>query len=112
MNEIAALTMKSALAFFTAFLVATSCWVATLAFTPNPYISTFKVESSRGVTHLNVFDEKERKALTRDSEPEDYFQTNTDKMSDEEKIPIAVAGLVGISLPFILGLIALYAAKG
>ena len=37
--------------------------------------------------------------------------SNTDKMSDEEKIPIAIAGLVGISLPFILGLIALYAAK-
>ena len=37
---------------------------------------------------------------------------NTDKMSDEEKIPIALAGLAGISLPFILGLIALYAAQG
>ena len=36
---------------------------------------------------------------------------NTDKMSDEEKIPIALAGLAGISLPFILGLIALYSAK-
>jgi hypothetical protein len=40
------------------------------------------------------------------------YHRNTDKMSDEEKIPIAVAGLVGISLPFILGLIALYAARG
>jgi hypothetical protein len=38
--------------------------------------------------------------------------SNTDKLSDEEKIPIAIAGLVGISLPFIMGLIALYAAKG
>ena len=36
---------------------------------------------------------------------------NTDKMSDEEKIPIAIAGILGISLPFILGLIALYSAK-
>jgi hypothetical protein len=32
-------------------------------------------------------------------------------MSDEEKFPIALAGLAGISLPFILGLIALYASK-
>jgi hypothetical protein len=32
-------------------------------------------------------------------------------MTDEEKIPIAIAGMVGISLPFILGMIALYAAK-
>jgi hypothetical protein len=37
--------------------------------------------------------------------------SNTDKMSDEEKLPIAIAGIVGISLPFILGLIALYSAK-
>ena len=55
--------------------------------------------------------EQERKKLTRDSEPDEFFSTNTDKMSDEEKIPIAIAGLVGISLPFIAGLIALYAAK-
>jgi hypothetical protein len=32
-------------------------------------------------------------------------------MSDEEKIPIALAGLAGITLPFILGLAALYASK-
>jgi hypothetical protein len=55
--------------------------------------------------------EQERKKLTRDSEPDEFFSTNTDKMSDEEKIPIAIAGMVGISLPFIAGLIALYAAK-
>ena len=55
--------------------------------------------------------EQERQKLTRDSEPDEFFTTNTDKMSDEEKIPIAIAGLVGISLPFIAGLIALYAAK-
>lgn len=36
---------------------------------------------------------------------------NTDKMSDEEKIPIAIAGVAFIALPFIAGLIALYAAK-
>ena len=53
----------------------------------------------------------ERKPLTRENEPEDFFSTNTDKMSDKDKIPIAIAGLVGISLPFILGLIALYSAK-
>ncbi|KAL3763515.1 hypothetical protein ACHAWU_009199 [Discostella pseudostelligera] len=52
-----------------------------------------------------------QKKLTRENEPDDYFRTNTDKMTDQEKIPIAIAGLVGISLPFIAGLIALYAAK-
>ena len=53
----------------------------------------------------------ERKKLTRENEPDEFFSTNTDKMTDQEKIPIAIAGLVGISLPFILGLIALYSAK-
>jgi hypothetical protein len=33
-------------------------------------------------------------------------------MSDEEKLPIALIGLAGISLPFLAGLVALYAAKG
>jgi hypothetical protein len=32
-------------------------------------------------------------------------------MSDEEKIPIAIAGIAFITIPFIAGLIALYAAK-
>jgi hypothetical protein len=32
-------------------------------------------------------------------------------MSDKEKIPIAIAGVAFITLPFIAGLIALYAAK-
>ena len=40
----------------------------------------------------------------------DLFR-NTDKMTDEEKLPLAIGGLVFISLPFIAGLIALYAAK-
>mmetsp|Transcript_89169 Transcript_89169/g.257066 ORF Transcript_89169/g.257066 Transcript_89169/m.257066 type:complete len:103 (-) Transcript_89169:112-420(-) len=102
--------MRASVSFVAALLVAVSCLVSTIAFAPKPLVS---VNSNRAITHLNIFDgDKERDALTRDSEPEDYFQTNTDKMSDEEKIPIAVAGLVGISLPFILGLIALYAAKG
>lgn len=32
-------------------------------------------------------------------------------MTDEEKIPIAIAGVAAITIPFIAGLIALYAAK-
>mmetsp|Transcript_16416 Transcript_16416/g.40050 ORF Transcript_16416/g.40050 Transcript_16416/m.40050 type:complete len:122 (+) Transcript_16416:161-526(+) len=60
---------------------------------------------------MAFFNDEEPKKLTRESEPEEFFSTNTDKMSDEEKIPIAVVGLIGISAPFILGLIALYAAR-
>jgi hypothetical protein len=32
-------------------------------------------------------------------------------MTDQEKLPLAIAGIAFISLPFIAGLIALYAAK-
>lgn len=55
--------------------------------------------------------DEDTKPLTRENEPEEYFSTNMDKMSDEEKLPIALAGLAFISLPFIAGLIALYASK-
>mmetsp|Transcript_511 Transcript_511/g.1106 ORF Transcript_511/g.1106 Transcript_511/m.1106 type:complete len:99 (+) Transcript_511:167-463(+) len=78
------------------------------AFTPSGQISRRTSTSLNGL----LDGQQERQALTRDSEPEEFFSTNTDKMSDEEKIPIALAGLAGISLPFIFGLIALYAAQG
>ena len=39
------------------------------------------------------------------------FLSNTDKMSDAEKLPIAIAGIAFITLPFLAGLIALYASK-
>jgi len=84
------------------------------AFAPlGAHVSKTKVQAPSNTQINGLFgeEEEERKALTRDSEPEDFFATNTDKMSDEEKIPIAVAGLLGISLPFIFGLIALYASK-
>jgi hypothetical protein len=47
--------------------------VTTTAFAPQPRVSVHS--NPRVSTHLNIFDEKERQALTRDSEPEDYFQT-------------------------------------
>jgi hypothetical protein len=83
------------------------------AFAPQPS-QLLQSRSRRSPYKTQIYQlggEQERKKLTRDDEPEDYFRTNTDKMTDEEKFPIAIAGLVGISLPFIIGLIALYAAK-
>merc|ERR1719225_1688720 len=70
-----------------------------------PYENVVKLNMGFGLG------DEEPKTLTRENEPEDFFQTNTDKQTDEEKIPIALAGLAGISLPFILGLIALYASQ-
>mmetsp|Transcript_6267 Transcript_6267/g.11421 ORF Transcript_6267/g.11421 Transcript_6267/m.11421 type:complete len:96 (-) Transcript_6267:107-394(-) len=78
----------------------------TNAFAPRPAVAR------TSTLHMGFMgDPEDQPKLTRDAEPDDYFQTTTDKMSDEEKLPIAIAGIVGISLPFILGLIALYSAK-
>ena len=90
--------------------------VATMAnaFAPSARIHSISTTASKQrVSPLNMGfgGEPERKALTRDTEPEEFFTTNTDKMSDEEKLPIALMGLAGISLPFIAGLIALYSSK-
>lgn len=81
------------------------------AFAPATSISQRPTVSAPS-TPLYMFGEgEEPKKLTRDSEPDEYFSSNMDKMSDQEKLPIALAGLAFISLPFIAGLIALYAAK-
>mmetsp|Transcript_21244 Transcript_21244/g.36271 ORF Transcript_21244/g.36271 Transcript_21244/m.36271 type:complete len:100 (+) Transcript_21244:83-382(+) len=83
------------------------------AFTPQPTtpLTTLRTTPSSTTQIYQIGGEPERQALTRDTEPDDFFVTNTDKMSDGEKLPIAIMGLVGISLPFVAGLIALYAAK-
>mmetsp|Transcript_21963 Transcript_21963/g.61166 ORF Transcript_21963/g.61166 Transcript_21963/m.61166 type:complete len:107 (-) Transcript_21963:346-666(-) len=96
-----------------AVVVAMSCVLMSQAFVPRSSVGhAFNVKAATTTTKLNGFmGDPERESLSRDSEPEEFFQTNTDKMTDEEKLPIALAGLAGISLPFILGLIALYAAK-
>ena len=47
----------------------------TSAFAPVPLAHSRSAVANRVDTHLNIFDEKERAALTRDSEPEDFFQT-------------------------------------
>lgn len=65
--------MKSSSGILAIFAVAVGCLAFTTAFAPQPQLSV--PTNQRIATHLNVFDEKERQALTRDSEPEDYFQT-------------------------------------
>jgi len=74
---------------------------------------TAAASSTRQTIHqrFGFMGDQEREKLTRDNEPEEFFATNTDKMSDQEKIPIAIAGVAFIALPFIAGLIALYSAK-
>jgi len=51
----------------------------------------------------------EPKGLTRDNEPDEFFSTNMDDMSDAEKIksPVVIGGLLLLIGPFIIGAIAL-----
>ena len=53
--------------------------------------------------------EPERKGITRDSEPEEFFATNMDDMSDAEKLrsPVVIGGLIILIAPFLVGAIAL-----
>ena len=99
-------------------LVILLAMVATVAaFSPGSMTRRVAVRSSSSSSSSSPLNmgfgapDPDQKRMTRENEPDEYFVTNTDKMSDEEKLPIAIMGLVGISLPFILGLIALYAAK-
>jgi hypothetical protein len=92
-------------------IVVTASAFSTGANTRRVVVRTSSASSSSPLNMGFGAPDPDQKKLTRENEPEDFFSTNTDKMTDEEKLPIAIAGLVGISLPFIAGLIALYAAK-
>ncbi|GAX24296.1 hypothetical protein FisN_4Lh003 [Fistulifera solaris] len=91
-------------------LIAIMAFVApAMAFTRQSDVRTFARQAT--LAKMSFLPEPEREKLTRESEPEEFFKTNTDKMSDKDKIPIAIAGVAFITIPFIAGLIALYAAK-
>ena len=99
---------------FITIVVVAALAVSSSAFVPSTGLSRAQSVSFKQSTTLNMgfgLGDDEPKKLTRENEPEEFFSTNLDKLSDEEKIPIALMGLAGISLPFILGLIALYASK-
>mmetsp|Transcript_16959 Transcript_16959/g.28271 ORF Transcript_16959/g.28271 Transcript_16959/m.28271 type:complete len:108 (-) Transcript_16959:482-805(-) len=53
------------------------------------------------------------KGLSRDSEPEEFFKTNMDSMSDEEKLksPVVIGGILLLVAPFLIGMVALSLAK-
>mmetsp|Transcript_5642 Transcript_5642/g.8364 ORF Transcript_5642/g.8364 Transcript_5642/m.8364 type:complete len:104 (-) Transcript_5642:256-567(-) len=87
---------------------------STNAFAPSTPLNSLSTKSTISSTPLNMgfgMGDEEPKKLTRENEPDEYFSSKLDEMSDGEKIPIALMGLAGVSLPFIAGLIALYASK-
>ena len=71
--------------------------------------------ASRGVAvpltvRMQMFGGSEKpEGLTRDNEPEEFFKTNMDDMTDAEKIksPVVIGGLALLIAPFIVGAIAL-----
>ena len=68
--------MKSTIATYALLAIAASFVTETRAFAPRAHLATKTfVGRVPSPTKLNIFDEQERKSLTRDSEPEDYFQT-------------------------------------
>ena len=84
------------------------------AFAPSSQMSTLKAPAATSNTAIHMgfgMPDEEVKKLTRENEPEEYFATDMDKMSDAEKLPIAIGGLLFVSLPFVAGMIALYASK-
>ena len=91
--------------------------VATNAFAPSTPLAVARsitpAASEKTVVNMGfgLGDGDEPKKLTRENEPDEYFSSKLDEMSDSEKLPIALGGLAFISLPFIAGLIALYSSK-
>ena len=68
--------MKSVSVSFAFLIIAASCLVSSFAFAPKANMAKTFVNRAPSTTSLNIFDDKpERAALTRESEPEDFFQT-------------------------------------
>ena len=55
----------------------------------------------------------EPKGLSRDNEPEEFFTSDWEDLSDEEKLksPVVIGGVALIVFPFIVGAIALLAGR-
>jgi hypothetical protein len=67
--------MKSVSVSFAFLIIAASCLVSSFAFAPKAKMAKTFVNRAPSTTSLNIFDDQERTSLTRDSEPEDFFQT-------------------------------------
>lgn len=99
---------------FVSLLIVAALAHTTTAFAPATQFARTQLSRPNVATSINMgfgMGDEPPKKLTRENEPEEYFTSEMDKMSDAEKLPIALAGLAGISLPFIAGLIFLYASK-
>jgi hypothetical protein len=90
--------------------------ISTAAFAPSTPLTVIRSGTSAPAKTIvnmgfGLGDGDGPKKLTRENEPDEFFSSKMDEMSDQEKLPVALAGLAFISLPFIAGLIALYSSK-
>merc|ERR1712087_797351 len=95
-------------------LLAQSCCALQLVNGLHSVISTSPERMPRAAHARAQFGgNEEQQGLTRDAEPDEYFSTNMDKMSDSEKLksPVVIGGVAIIVLPFVVGMIALFASQ-
>lgn len=74
-----------------------------------PRLAQPRVASRVGMPKMQLGGKPEREGLTRENEPDEFFSTNMDDMSDAEKLksPVVIGGLAILIAPFIVGAIAL-----
>merc|ERR1719152_326521 len=93
-------------------LLLAACCSGLLVQAPRAAMSPHRAMASRlGLPPTMQFGgpSSEPKGLSRDDEPEEFFKTNMDDMTDAEKIrsPVVIGGLALLIGPFIIGAIAL-----
>lgn len=89
--------------------------VTVFALSANAFAPSATVSKKMFQTALNEgfgMPDEDVKPLTRDNEPDEFFSSKMDNLEGSEAVNVALMGLAGISLPFIAGMIALYAASG
>merc|ERR1711966_25786 len=110
------LSASAAMRTATALLLLVSAAPACLALQIAPRITSLRASHLRAPSPRCQFGKKpdtEPRGLTRDNEPEEFFKTNMDDMTDEEKLksPTVIIGLAILVLPFFAGIIALNVYK-
>jgi len=77
------------------------------AFNPVPSRMISAVRRTVGTDVVGARDVSSAVFLTPEDD-EEYFESEMDRMTDKDKLPIALGALGAFSLPFIVGLIYLY----
>ena len=92
-------------------LMLVALFAPALSLLVQPRVAMPSVRAARAVGPSMQFggNKDEPKGLSRDDEPEEFFKSSFDDLSDGEKLkePAIIGGLIVIVAPFIVGAIAL-----